>query len=200
MDGLFATLIHRARLEDTALIGELEDAIWMVEEGDAAGRAWSEQEGYPGYTSYASLDDLPRRASAFAALVRRVEAEAAAFSGRLAWDLGGRMLRVEAMWVNILAGGGVHTGHVHPGSALSGTAYVDVPDGAGQLKLEDPRLAMMMAAPPLSDDAPEERRRFVYVKPRPGDLILWESWLRHEVTAGTAEDPRLSVSFNLSPA
>ncbi len=29
-----------------------------------------------------------------------------------------------------------------------------------------------------------------------GSVLLWESWLRHEVPAGTAKDERISISFN----
>ena len=57
--------------------------------------------------------------------------------------------------MNILAEGGMHSGHLHSGSVISGTVYVDMPEGAGALKFEDPRLAMMQAAPPLQDKPAE---------------------------------------------
>ena len=71
-----------------------------------------------------------------------------------------------------------------------------MPEGAGRLKLEDPRLPMMMAAPPLKSDAPA--KRFDYIQPKQGDIILWESWLRHEVMPSQREDARISISFNYS--
>ncbi len=37
---------------------------------------------------------------------------------------------------------------------------------------------------------------FVTVEPAPGTVLLWESWLRHEVPAGGAKGKRVSVSFN----
>jgi uncharacterized protein (TIGR02466 family) len=79
---------------------------------------------------------------------------------------------------------------------VSGTVYVATPEGARGLKLEDPRLPMMMAAPPRRADAPEPLRTFVELTPAPGTIFLWESWLRHEVPAGTAKSDRISVSFN----
>jgi uncharacterized protein (TIGR02466 family) len=57
---------------------------------------------------------------------------------------------------------------------------------------------MMMAAPARKPDAPEELRTFVSVEPRPGLLLMWESWLRHEVLAGTGRGERLSLSFNFA--
>jgi uncharacterized protein (TIGR02466 family) len=193
---LFPTLLHESKLADPALLDELEAACWMVEDGDSAGHDWCEENGYPGYTSYASLDDLPERAPAFADLVAQLDAEAAAFARALHWDLEDRTLSLSGLWVNVLGEGGGHSGHLHPGCVISGTCYVAMPEGAGALKLEDPRLPQMMAAPQLTDEAPEAMRRFVYVRPKAGDIVMWESWLRHEVMASASEDARISVSFN----
>jgi uncharacterized protein (TIGR02466 family) len=79
---------------------------------------------------------------------------------------------------------------------VSGTVYIAVPEGSGALKLEDPRLPMMMAAPPRLPDAAEEQRSFVYVEPAAGSVFLWESWLRHEVAPSFAKSERISISFN----
>ncbi|MBR9834774.1 MAG: hypothetical protein GYB42_06205 [Alphaproteobacteria bacterium] len=192
---LFPTLVHTARAEDT-FIPILEEACWMIEDGDMAGHDWCEREGYPGYTSYASLDDLPQRAPAFADLVDMLDREAEKFAAALHWDIGAARLKLDSLWINILGEGGHHSGHIHPNSVLSGTIYVAMPDGAGGLKLEDPRLVMMMAAPQLTKDAPETVKRFFYLQPRPGDIVIWESWLRHEVMTSQNEEARITVSFN----
>jgi len=71
-----------------------------------------------------------------------------------------------------------------------------LPTGASAIKFEDPRLAMMMAAPAREADARPEMRTFVYVEPKVGDVLLWESWLRHEVPMNMAEEERISISFN----
>ncbi|MEM6534989.1 MAG: TIGR02466 family protein [Pseudomonadota bacterium] len=193
---LFPTLLHQARLRGDPSIEELETACWMIEEGDQAGHDWCVREGYPGYTSYASLDDLPIRAPAFGALVNVLDLEAAAFAKALHWDVGRARLVCDSLWVNILGEGGTHSGHIHTGSVISGTVYIAMPDGAGALKFEDPRLAMMMAAPQTMVQAPEALRRFIYRQPAAGDILMWESWLRHEVMASQSEDPRISISFN----
>ena len=193
---LFTTRLYEAELGDTDLLSELEASVWMLEEGDAAGRAWCESEGYAGYTSYASLDDLTKRTPAFAAFEPVLDRHARAFADVLSWNMQGRRLVLDSLWVNILGQGGAHSGHIHPNSVISGTLYVAIPEGAGALKLEDPRLPMMMAAPPTLPDAPETARRFVYVSPQPGQILMWESWLRHEVMPNGSTEPRLSVSFN----
>lgn len=195
---LFSTRIDQTRLGNTALLDALEAACWMIEDGDTAGHDWCDREGYPGYTSYASLDDLPDRAPAFSDLVTVLDQKAAAFAEHLHWDLGRARLQCDSLWINILGEGGHHSGHIHPNSVISGTCYVAIPESAGRIKFEDPRLPMMMAAPPLKSDAPVEASRFFYVAPTAGDVLMWESWLRHEVMASQTEDARISISFNYS--
>jgi uncharacterized protein (TIGR02466 family) len=197
---LFATRVYEASIAQErgfeSFNAELEEACQMLAEEDRAGRAWCKAQGYKGYTSYGSLNDLPTRVSVFGDLKRRLDRHAAAFAEVLAFDLGAGRLKLDNLWVNILQPGGVHTGHIHPHSVLSGTIYVSTPTGAAGLKLEDPRLAMMMAAPPRTTDAPEDLRSFVTLTPAPGTLLMWESWLRHEVPANASKSVRISVSFN----
>ena len=77
-----------------------------------------------------------------------------------------------------------------------GTVYVLVPKGSGALKLEDPRLSRMMAAPARRADAPAEFQPFIYAEPKAGTVFLWESWLTHEVVPSKAKTDRISISFN----
>ena len=193
---LFVTRLYEDRLDAAAFLAELEEACRAIAAEDRAGRAWSRDHGYRGYTSYASLADLPQRDPRFADLVRRLAPHVAAFARDCAFDLGGRRLKLDSLWVNVLKPGGAHSGHIHPHSIVSGTFYVVVPPGAGALRLEDPRLPLMMAAPTLAADALPELQRFVRIAPSPGTLLLWESWLRHEVIAGSGRDERISISFN----
>ena len=191
---LFVTRLYETSLTAergwAALVADLADACAMLADEDHAGRSWCKANGYGGYTSYASLNDLPRRATAFGELKRRLDKHAVAFARQLDFDLGGGRLALDSLWASVLRPGAAHSGHIHPHSVLSGVVYVTVPPGAGSLRLEDPRLPLMMAAPPRSS--------FVTLTPAPGTLFMWESWLRHEVLAGVAKSPRVSLSFNYS--
>ncbi|MEM6609578.1 MAG: TIGR02466 family protein [Pseudomonadota bacterium] len=191
----FVTCIYRDRIVGIDAT-ELENTCLSIAEDDTAGQDWCEANGYPGYTSYASLSDLPWRMPIFADLVAALDGHVATFADDLALDLDGRTLELEDIWINILPEGGSHGSHIHPHSVISGTTYVAMPKGSSALKIEDPRHAMMMAAPPRRKDAPPELQPFVYVTPEVGDVLLWESWLRHEVPMNMAEDDRISVSFN----
>ena len=196
---LFVTHLYEASLagpDFPVFRDELEVAASMLATEDKAGRRWSKAHGYGGYTSYASLNDLPTRATVFGNLKRRLDRHATAAAKAFDFDLGSGRLALDSLWVSVLRPGAGHSGHIHPHSVLSGTFYVSVPQGAGALRLEDPRLPLMMAAPPRSSSAPDSSRTFVTLEPKEGDLYIWESWLRHEVTPGSANGPRISLSFN----
>lgn len=195
---LFATRFYEGALGAPSLLAELEESCRALARDDHAGRDWSRRHGYRGYTSYASLNDLPLRDPRFAELVSHLNRHVAAFAKDCAFDLSGRRLRLDSLWVNVLKPGGSHSAHIHPHSIVSGTIYVATPAGSGPLKLEDPRLPMMMAAPPRREDAPEDLQTFLYAAPQPGTIFLWESWLRHEVVPGTGRGERISISFNYS--
>jgi uncharacterized protein (TIGR02466 family) len=196
---LFITQVYEASLAADRGFARfylaLAEACRMLAAEDGAGRAWCREHGYRGYTSYGSLSDLPLRMPEFAELKRHLDRHAVAYARALNFDLA-RKPRLDNLWVNILKPGGGHSGHIHPHAFLSGTVYVEVPDGASALKLEDPRLPMMMARPSVAVDAPEGERPFVYLTPRAGTVLMWESWLRHEVPANAAKSERISISFN----
>lgn len=197
---LFATRVYEASLSQergfAAFNEDLLDACGMLADEDRAGQAWCRANGYRGYTSYASLNDLPSRASVFGDLKRKLDKHVAAFSEDLAFELAGGRLRLDSLWVNILKPGAAHSGHIHPHSVISGVVYAATPAGAGALRLEDPRLAMMMAAPTRHQEAPEDLKAFVTLTPEVGTVFLWESWLRHEVLPNAARHARVSLSFN----
>jgi uncharacterized protein (TIGR02466 family) len=199
IDSVFVTRIYRAALDELGaapLPAELADTCRQLAEDDTAGQRWSRKNGYPGYTSYASLNDLPWRFPAFRQLVNALNRHVAVFAKELDYDLGRKKLVLDSLWANVLTEGGIHTSHIHPNSVISGTFYAAMPEGASALKFEDPRHAMMMAAPPRKAKARDCNRSFLYYAPAAGELLLWESFLRHEVPLNRTVDERITISFN----
>ena len=133
---------------------------------------------------------MPKRDPAFAELANLLTRHAVKFAKECAFDLASKP-KLDGLWVNLLKSSGHHSGHIHPHSIISGTLYVEVPSGSGAIRFEDPRLPLMMAAPQRPDN-------FVNVQPRAGLLLMWESWLRHEVLPGSGRAERLSISFNFA--
>jgi uncharacterized protein (TIGR02466 family) len=174
----------------------LLDECARIRAADPAGRRWSEKHYPRGYTSYGSLDQLHRMSSTFVTLRESIDREVAAFAKAQHWDLRGGRLAMSDCWVNVMGEGAAHTRHLHPHAVVSGTYYVKTPRGASSLKFEDPRLASLMAAPARKPSAPDAMAAHVEVPAVAGQVILFESWLRHEVPASAVAAERISLSFN----
>jgi uncharacterized protein (TIGR02466 family) len=167
-----------------------------LREYDKAGRSWSEKNYPGGYTSYASLNELHRFSSTFAGLERKITRHVHAYARALDMNLRGREIRMTDCWVNIMPPSSAHSLHLHPLSFVSGTYYVATPKGCPGLKFEDPRLDRFMAAPPRLPGARKANQAHVTYPAQAGHVILFESWLRHEVAPNRVDAERISVSFN----
>jgi uncharacterized protein (TIGR02466 family) len=132
----------------------------------------------------------------FAALRKKLNRHVAAFVKSLELDMAGRELAMTDCWVNIMPQQVVHSWHLHPLSTISGTYYVQTPKGASGLKLEDPRLDRFMAAPPRKADCRIENKPWILIPAEAGNVVLFESWLRHEVPPNPSTKDRISISFN----
>ena len=196
----FVTEIYSADLAGTpavdAQIHAVDGLCRALANKDTEGQAWSRQQGYVGYTSYGSVRDLTKLAPPFADLKSLIDQHVALFAQQLELNLDNQPLAMETAWVNILAPLGAHSSHFHPKCVISGTFYVSVPPGASAIQFEDPRLPLMMNAPTRRVGARPDRQFYAEVTPARGTLLLWESWLRHEVPTNRADQPRISISFN----
>lgn len=198
LQSLFVTQVYAARLQHVRapLNTQLLRECLQLRLDDAAGRRWS-AENYPGgYTSYDSASRMQDRSPTFAALARRIDRHVRTYARALEFDLDARKLVMTDCWVNIMRRGVAHGAHLHPLSLLSGTYYVRTPRGSPGLKFEDPRLDRFMAAPPRRRSARRELRPWVVIAAQAGKVVLFESWLRHEVPASRVHAERISISFN----
>jgi len=194
---LFPTLVYAARLRNwRAVNARLLRECRQLRADDLAGRRWSARNYPGGYTSYGSAHRMQERSPTFAALGHALGQHVTAFTRALQLDMSGRKLTMTDCWVNIMGRGGAHGLHLHPLSTVSGTYYVRAPNGVPHIKFEDPRLDRFMAAPPRKLDARTRNRAWITVPARAGHVLLFESWLRHEVTPNLADAERVSVSFN----
>lgn len=200
-ESLFPTRVYSARLQARGA-DALNDALLRecrhLRLDDAGGRRWSAANYPGGYTSYSSANKMHTVSPTFAELQRRLAPHVAKFAKALDLDLSGRALEMTDCWVNMMPRGTSHGLHLHPASTLSGTYYVRTPKGCPGLKFEDPRLDRYMAAPPRRAAAARANRPWVLMAVDTSWLVLFESWLRHEVPANTARAERISISFNYS--
>ena len=197
----FPTLVHSAHLRQRGwqqFNEQLRRECLQLRADDASGQRWSKRNYPGGYTSYNSASRMHELSPTFASLQRKLAKHVSALAGALELDLGGRALEMTDCWVNIMPRHVVHSLHLHPLSTFSGTYYVQTPKGAPGIKFEDPRLDRFMAAPPRKADARPENRAWNIVAAEAGKLVLFESWLRHEVAPNPVAGERISISFNYS--
>ena len=193
----FPTFVYTARLGGGAQLNRrLLRECQQLERDDDSGRRWSAKNYPGGYTSYNSASRMHELSPTFASLQRRLDGHVASFAKSLAFDLAGRELQMTDCWVNIMPRQVVHSLHLHPLATISGTYYVRTPRGSPGLKLEDPRLDRYMAAPPLKINASADRQRWIVLPAQAGGVVLFESWLRHEVPPNQSASSRISISFN----
>jgi uncharacterized protein (TIGR02466 family) len=196
---LFPTLLYTSPLQRgdaRGLNSQLLKECRQLRLDDAAGRHWSAKNYPGGYTSYGSVHRLQNISPTFETLRGKLNRHVAAFAAAVEWDLKDRELKMTDCWVNIMPRHTVHGLHLHPHATLSGTYYVQVPRGSPGTKFEDPRLDRFMAAPPRKTAARRETRPWVTFPAAVGQVILFESWLRHEVAPNSVNAERISVSFN----
>lgn len=192
----FPTQIFTDRLSASAMNKQLLREVRDLMDLDGAGNEWSKQHYKNGFTTYASANELQKFSPTFQKLESLVDKRVSKYARALDYDLGGGKLRMTTCWVNVMHENTHHSLHLHPLSVISGTYYVSVPAGAPAIKFEDPRAACFMHSPPRRHNCRPKNKSHVEIPAKPGSLVLFESWLRHEVPLHSGRAPRVSISFN----
>jgi len=116
------------------------------------------------------------------------------FGEKLAWT-------VKEMWTNMLETGGSQTLHAHANSFISGIIY---------LTPSHPACKTVFVRPPGGSDfsfrhhtrtaavGPYNAGKYVLPEAEPGDLVLFPSYLYHEVPRNQGEQ-RMTIAFNAMP-
>jgi uncharacterized protein (TIGR02466 family) len=102
------------------------------------------------------------------------------------------------LWININQKSSFNRPHVHPGSTLSGTYYVDCDTNSGNLVFKHPSMGHQYS---IKDGAIDEFTEYNAahwsVSPEIGKLIIFPSWLEHYVEPNVSERERISIAFNI---
>lgn len=150
-----------------------------------------------GWTSYfdnTSLDDVP----GFEELYSHIMGMALAVANEYRWKIKSDEVDIN-IWANVMSPGGHHEAHIHRGSHLSGTFYVQRSATSAPIVYENPTQVMRMHEPNITETSPLNDM-LVAFNPEPGDLLLWPSYLSHLVPKiSTSEtERRISISFNVN--
>ena len=104
------------------------------------------------------------------------------------------------MWVQEFAknGSGHHEGHIHYNTHISGFYFLKCSDKTSYPIFHDPRSAKTMSDLPLkNEDEISLGSSKINVKPKPGTLILFPSYLRHGFSLDLGLEPYRFIHFNL---
>lgn len=112
-----------------------------------------------------------------------------------------RPLEIERAWINLFRPGAQEAQHTHDGSLLSCSYYVEAPENCGCIVFPDPigaRRSYREFTRTVGRDL--LTRREIAVEPRPGRLVMFESWLPHAVQCNKSDRLRISIAMNLRQA
>ena len=198
---LFATQIYHQTLlspspKSRKYLKSLIEEAYQIMDMDQDGVIWSKSHYKNGYTSYSSQDQLHRLSSTFHDLELQIRKHVKKYIQQLDYCADIKDLIMTDFWVNIMPQNTIHTAHIHPQSVISGTFYVSTPKNCSSIQFEDPRLGYFMNAPQVNPKGEDHNQRFIQIEPKAGELVLFESWLKHEVPLNSSKEPRISVSFN----
>lgn len=196
---LFPTFVYYAPLKSSGtsqINKEIKQEALKFSEIDEQGQLWSLKNYKGGYTSYGSIAQLHQVSTTFELLEKEINKHVRKFVKHLEMDIDPKELKMSSCWINIMPTDVIHTMHMHPLSVISGTYYVQTPKNCSSIKFEDPRMDSFMASPPRKHDAKDINQRFYSLKPEAGNVVLFESWLRHEVPRNDSNQERISISFN----
>jgi len=194
---VFSSQIYQASCvkPSSSLFRALKKELSQIEAADTQGHSWSSKNYPNGYTSYGSWDRMHQMSPHFADLQKLLDKHVHAYIKNLQWDVPAREIQLTRIWVNVMRENTLHGMHIHPLSVVSGTFYLQTPADGSAIKFEDPRFNQFMNRPPVKASAKKEQP-FLSIKPKAGDVLLFESWMRHEVPIHQSKTPRLSISFN----
>ncbi len=118
-------------------------------------------------------------------------------------QLFGESLRwaIKEMWVNVLQTGGYQSAHTHANSFISGIVYLTDADASSRtafIRALGGHDFIFRNTNAQSLTGSFNADRWIAPEPSPGDLLLFPSYLLHEVPANRGGE-RITLSFNAIP-
>lgn len=145
----------------------------------------------PPGANWQTPQDLHTR-PAFAEFVKLVEMAARGVARFLQVDQ--YPMQITGCWANINPRGAYHPTHHHPNNYLSGVYYVAIPEPGSRIVFQDPRPSMIMPKP---RQYTRMTANGADAQSQEGRMLLFPSWLKHNVPSNEGQSERISISFNL---
>ena len=104
---------------------------------------------------------------------------------------------ISEIWSIINKKGTFNTSHNHPGSYLSAAYYVKAPDECGDIHFFDPNEIKKFNSPPIENRTELSASGFS-IRAQEGSLLIFPSYLYHDVGKNLSNEDRIVISFNVS--
>jgi uncharacterized protein (TIGR02466 family) len=112
-----------------------------------------------------------------------------------------RRLEIERSWINVFKPGAQEAQHTHDGSLLSCSYYVEAPKDCGCIVMPDPIGARRTYREFTKTTGKSLLTRHeIAIEPKPGRLVMFESWVPHYVQCNKSDRDRISIAMNLREA
>ncbi len=189
---LFGSPLMVHRWQDGPALNAALLPLILDEEARAPGKAKSNIGGW--HSAYGQLEFC---GEAGIALVRHMREMADEATARVYREYGHAKPAIDwtlHAWANLNRRGDFNGGHTHPGSTWSGTYYVDLGVKAGEpaapLHLLDPCQGR------ANTFLPGIAATSFTLRPEPGLMVLFPSYIPHMVYPHAGDRPRVSIAFN----
>ena len=106
---------------------------------------------------------------------------------------------VSNLWVNINKKHSYNLNHIHTGSFFSGCFYIKVPEESGRINFENPSKTHQIFTNNFNlytDNLNEFTAHHWTYDPKPNLLLLFPSWIEHNVDQNLSNEDRISFAFN----
>ena len=113
------------------------------------------------------------------------------------WDLDIQSVKISSMWAIINEQGAWNQKHQHSNSDISAAYYVNAHESCGDIVFYDPRPSRVYKYP-IAKSPNKLNATVNSIKPEPGMLVLFPSYLDHSVNPNLSDKKRVVISFNLS--
>ena len=190
---LFVSPVFQFKIENYETLNkELSEYIYDLKKNDAEGIQRSNVNGWHSKNFKIEKNNTPYNfVKAIHGHVKEVIVEG------FGWKYVPEKVGMSEIWAIINKKGTFNKSHNHPGSYLSAAYYVKAPKNCGNINFYDPNEIKKFNSPAI-ENLTELSTSGFSIKPEEGNLLIFPSYLYHDVGKNLSDDDRIVISFNVS--
>jgi len=187
----FSTPIWTSKINNFEIINnEMFEYITSLQQKDPLGIVKSNFKGWHS-KDFNMKDEKPM------SFIRAISNNINSALNDMGWDLTSQSVKIKSVWAIINEKEAWNQKHHHSNSDLSAAYYVSAYDNCGDIVFYDPRPAPVNNHP-ISKSPNKLNATVNSIKPEPGMLVLFPSYLEHSVNPNLSKEKRIVISFNIS--